>query len=94
MNSPNDKVICLSWEEWKAGREAKRKALAKANLDAPSRRPFGHDNRLRAAFNGQRAPISQEEASLSKSPCSGRGRKARCGTSPPWLQPAAPDSSR
>lgn len=25
-------------------------------LDAPSRRPFGHDNRLRPSFGGTRAP--------------------------------------
>ena len=51
-----DEVIRISWEEWKAGRAAKREALRKLGLDAPSRRPFGHDNRLRAIFGGERAP--------------------------------------
>ena len=50
------KVIRLSWEEWQAGRAAKRETLQKLGLDAPSRRPFGHDDRLRAAFGGSRAP--------------------------------------
>ena len=59
MNS-QDEVIRISWEEWKAGRAAKRETLRKLGLDAPSRRPFGHDNRLRAAFGGERAPTGKE----------------------------------
>ena len=55
MNSRSE-VIRLSWEEWKSGRVAKRETLRKLGLDAPSRRPFGHDNRLRSAFGGLRAP--------------------------------------
>ena len=55
MNSQNE-VIRISWEEWKASRAAKRETLRKLGLYAPSRRPFGHDNRLRAVFGGERAP--------------------------------------
>ena len=55
--SSQDEVIRISWEEWKAGRAAKRETLRKLGLDAPSRRPFGHDNRLRAVFGGERAPM-------------------------------------
>ena len=55
MDSGN-KVIRTSWDEWKAGRAAKRETLRKLGLDAPSRRPFGHDGRLRPAFGGSRAP--------------------------------------
>ena len=55
MGSLNE-VIRLSWEEWQAGRAAKRETLRKLGLDVPSRRPFGHDDRLRAAFGGLRAP--------------------------------------
>ena len=55
MSSPNE-VIRMTWEEWKAGRAAKRETLRKLGLDAPSRRPFGHDNSLRPSFGGARAP--------------------------------------
>lgn len=55
MDSQND-VIRMSWEEWQAGRAAKRETLEKLGLSTPSRRPFGHDDRLRAAFGGERAP--------------------------------------
>ena len=58
--SSQDEVIRISWEEWKAGRAAKRETLRKLGLDAPSRRPFGHDNRLRAVFGGERAPTGKE----------------------------------
>ena len=51
-----NEVIRLSWEEWQAGRTAKRETLRKLGQDAPSRRPFGHDDRLRVAFGGSRAP--------------------------------------
>ena len=59
MSSQNE-VIRISWEEWKSGRAAKRETLRKLGLDAPSRRPFGHDNRLRAVFGGERAPTEEE----------------------------------
>ena len=55
MDSRND-VIRMSWEEWQAGRASKRETLEKLGLSAPSRRPFGHDDRLRSAFGGERAP--------------------------------------
>ena len=55
MDSQND-VIRMSWEEWQAGRAAKRETLEKLGLSTPSRRPFGHDDRLRAAVGGERAP--------------------------------------
>ena len=55
MSSQNE-VIRMTWDEWKAGRAAKRETLRKLGLDAPSRRPFGHDNRLRPSFGGARAP--------------------------------------
>ena len=49
--------IRLTWEEWKAGRAAKREALRRLGLDAPSRRSESTaDRRLRAAFGGKRAP--------------------------------------
>ena len=49
--------ICISWEEWKASRAAKRENLRRLGLDAPSRRSEStSDRRLRAAFNGKRAP--------------------------------------
>ena len=49
----------MSWEDRKASREAKRATLRKLGLDAPSRRTKDvgkKDQRLRTAFNGQRAP--------------------------------------
>ena len=49
--------IRLTWEEWKAARAAKREALRRLGLDAPSRRSEGSsDRRLRAAFDGERVP--------------------------------------
>lgn len=52
-----DKVISVTWEEWKAGREAKRETLRKLGLDSPSRRSSSSsDKRLRKAFGGKRVP--------------------------------------
>ena len=49
--------IRLTWDEWKAARAAKREALRRLGLDAPSRRREStSDRRLRAAFGGERAP--------------------------------------
>ena len=49
--------IRLTWDEWKAARAAKREALRRLGLDAPSRRREStSDTRLRAAFGGERAP--------------------------------------
>ena len=50
--------IRLTWEEWKASRAAKREALRRLGLDAPSRRSEStSDRRLRKAFGGERAPV-------------------------------------
>ena len=49
--------IRLTWDEWKAARAAKREALRRLGLDAPSRRSEStSDRRLRAAFGGERVP--------------------------------------
>ena len=49
--------IRLTWDEWKAARAAKREALRRLGLDAPScRSESTSDRRLRAAFGGERAP--------------------------------------
>ena len=49
--------IRLTWDECKAARAAKREALRRLGLDAPSRRSEStSDRRLRAAFGGKRAP--------------------------------------
>ena len=49
--------IRLTWDEWKAARAAKREALRRLGLDAPSRRSEStSDRRLSAAFGGKRAP--------------------------------------
>jgi len=59
-----DKVISITWEEWKAGREAKRTTLRKLGLDSSSRRSSSSsDKRLRKAFGGKRVPdlsVSQQ----------------------------------
>ena len=55
----------IGWEEWLRSREAKREALRRAGLDAPSRRSTSHgtaDARLRRAFGGRRAPEWDKEA--------------------------------
>ena len=57
--NPKPAPIVISWEEWKASRQAKRDVLRKFGLDAPSRRKTSHttgDRRLRAAFGGERGP--------------------------------------
>lgn len=52
-----DKVISMTWEEWKAGREAKRETLRRLGLDSPSvRSASSSDKRLRKAFGGKRVP--------------------------------------
>ena len=52
-----DKRISITWEEWKAGREAKRESLRRLGLDSPSRRSASSsDRRLRKAFGGKRFP--------------------------------------
>ena len=52
-----DKRFSITWEEWKAGREAKREALRRRGLAAPSRRSASSsDQRLRKAFRGERIP--------------------------------------
>ena len=60
-----DKVISITWEEWKAGREAKRETLRKLGLDSPSRRSSSSsDKHLRKAFGGKRVPdfsVSQKK---------------------------------
>lgn len=56
---PSSESIVLSWEEWKAARAAKREALQRIGLDAPSRRsaaPGSQEKRLRKAFGGARVP--------------------------------------
>ena len=59
-----DKVISYTWEEWKAGREAKRATLRKLGLDGPSLRSVSSsDKHLRKAFGGKRVP------NFSSPPC-------------------------
>ena len=54
---PAAEPIRLTWDEGKATRAAKREALRRLGLDAPSRRREStSDRRLRAAFGGERAP--------------------------------------
>ena len=51
--------IVISWEAWKASREAKRETLRRAGLAMPSRRTKSvgsADARLRKAFAGRRVP--------------------------------------
>jgi len=51
--------IVISWEEWQASREIKRRNLAKFGLDGSSRRQTDYGTagaRLRRAFSGKRAP--------------------------------------
>ena len=38
MPEPSPEVKRLSWEQWKAARESKRRLLAEKGLDAPCRR--------------------------------------------------------
>ncbi len=62
-----DKVISITWEEWKAGREAKRETLRKLGLDSPSRRSYSSsDKRLRKAFGGTRVPDFSVSPSFPK----------------------------
>jgi hypothetical protein len=52
-----DRTISITWEEWKAGREARRETLRRLGLDSPSRRSSSSsDKHLRKAFGGRRVP--------------------------------------
>ena len=52
-----DKIIPITWKEWKTGREARRETLRKLGLDATSRRSASSsDKHLRKAFGGTRVP--------------------------------------
>jgi len=52
-----DKFISVTWEEWKAGREAKRETLRKRGFDSSSRRSSSSsDKRFKKAFGGKRVP--------------------------------------
>ena len=53
----------MTWEEWKASREAKRAVLRRLGLDAPSRRAVSFNTSERAmlkAFGGRRIPAWAE----------------------------------
>ena len=55
----NAEPVRLTWDEWKAARVTKREVLRRLGLDAPSRRTEStSDRRLRAAFGGERAPLT------------------------------------
>ena len=69
-----DEVISVTWEEWKAGREAKREALRKHGLDSPScRSSSSSDKHLRKAFGGKRVP--ELSVSRNKEASQPRGRE-------------------
>lgn len=53
----------MKWEEWRLSRAAKRDALRRAGLDAPSRRKTSFnasERRMRQAFGGLRVPAWAE----------------------------------
>lgn len=56
-------MTLVTWEEWKASREAKREALRRRGLDAPSRRETSFNTSekvMRKAFGGRRVPAWAE----------------------------------
>ena len=60
MNEP------ISFEDWKAG-IAERRRISEAAAPGPARQETGgaEDRRLRAAFNGKRAPSQEDPAPRS-----------------------------
>jgi len=52
-----DKIKCKwTWEEWQAGRKARRELSRRVGTPICRRAESSSDKRLRAAFNGERAP--------------------------------------
>ena len=45
-----------TWDEWRAGRAARRRAASRVGPPVVRRKSSSSDRRLRAAFNGERGP--------------------------------------
>ena len=56
MNSAKPVMTQWTWEEWQAGRQARREASLRVGKPVCRRQESSSDRRLRAAFGGQRAP--------------------------------------
>ena len=58
MNSAKPVKTHWTWEEWQAGRQARRELSSRVGKPVCRRNESSYDRRLRAAFNGERAPVS------------------------------------
>ena len=56
MKAPLELKTSWSWEEWQAGRAARRRAASRVGPPTVRRKRSSSDRRLRAAFNGERGP--------------------------------------
>ncbi|MDD4101079.1 MAG: hypothetical protein PHU80_00415 [Kiritimatiellae bacterium] len=56
MNSAEAVRTKWTWEEWLAGRQARRELARRIGMPVCRRQESSSDKRLRAAFDGERAP--------------------------------------
>ena len=56
MNSARPRKTQWTWEEWQAGRQARRELSLRVGQPVCRRQESSSDRRLRAAFGGERAP--------------------------------------
>ncbi|MDP6631332.1 MAG: hypothetical protein QGH42_04455 [Kiritimatiellia bacterium] len=56
MSSQGNLKIAWTWEEWQRSRKARRAVTDRMSPLPVRRKRSSSDNRLRAAFNGQRGP--------------------------------------
>ena len=58
MNSGEPVKAKWTWEEWQAGRQARRELALRVGQPVCRRKESSSDRRLRAAYNGERAPAA------------------------------------
>lgn len=58
MNSAKPVKTQWTWEQWQAGRQARRELSLRVGNPVCRRNESSSDRRLRAAFNGERAPAA------------------------------------
>ena len=58
MDSKSKDGRRLTWEEWQSKRQALREQTSRVGPAVTRRKESSSDPRLRAAFNGNRAPVN------------------------------------
>ena len=62
MNSAKPLKTSWTWEEWQAMRQVRRELSLRVGRPVCRRKESSSDARLRAAFNGQRAPSEDDKS--------------------------------